>query len=40
MSVTVGVIGLGAMGSAIAIRLTQAGFDVIGIDLHERNMAE
>jgi len=35
MSVTVGVIGLGAMGSAIAIRLTQAGFDVIGIDLLE-----
>lgn len=40
MSVTVGVIGLGAMGSAIAIRLTQAGFDVIGLDLLDRNMAE
>lgn len=40
MSTIVGVIGLGAMGSAIAIRLTQAGFDVIGIDLFEHNMAE
>ncbi len=40
MSATVGVVGLGAMGSAIAIRLTQAGFDVIGIDLLDKNMAE
>lgn len=40
MSTIVGVIGLGAMGSAIAIRLTQAGFDVIGIDLLDKNMAE
>jgi 3-hydroxyisobutyrate dehydrogenase-like beta-hydroxyacid dehydrogenase len=40
MSATVGVIGLGAMGSAIAIRLCQAGFDVIGIDLLDRNMSE
>ena len=40
MSAIVGVVGLGAMGSAIAIRLTQAGFDVIGIDLFEHNMAE
>jgi len=40
MSVTVGVIRLGAMGSAIAIRITQAGFDVIGLDLLDKNMAE
>jgi len=40
MSTIVGVVGLGAMGSAIAIRLTQAGFDVIGIDLLDKNMAE
>ena len=33
MSITVGVVGLGAMGSAIAIRLCEAGFNVIGLDL-------
>jgi 3-hydroxyisobutyrate dehydrogenase-like beta-hydroxyacid dehydrogenase len=40
MSITVGVVGLGAMGSAIAIRLCQAGFDVIGLDLYNHNMSE
>lgn len=40
MPATVGVIGLGAMGLALATRLVQAGFDVIGLDLLEPNMAE
>ena len=30
---TVGVIGLGIMGSAIAANLVKAGFEVIGTDL-------
>lgn len=32
---SVGVIGLGAMGGAIAVRLTQAGFDVHGYDISQ-----
>lgn len=40
MGVTVGVIGLGAMGLALATRLVQAGHDVIGLDVLEPNMAE
>src|SRR3546814_3223359 len=40
MSKRVGVIGLGAMGSAIAIRCCQAGHEVVGFDLRADTMDE
>lgn len=40
MSERVGVIGLGAMGSAIAIRCCQAGHEVVGFDLRSETMDE
>lgn len=38
MSDTVGMIGLGAMGSAMAANLGRAGFDVVGYDLDEEQI--
>jgi 3-hydroxyisobutyrate dehydrogenase-like beta-hydroxyacid dehydrogenase len=32
MTKKVGVIGLGAMGSAMALRMVEAGYDVVGTD--------
>ena len=40
MSKTVGVVGLGAMGSAMAIMLVKAGFEVVGFDLREAALDE
>jgi ketopantoate reductase len=40
MSKTVGVVGLGAMGSAMALMLVKAGFDVVGFDVREAALDE
>lgn len=40
MSKTVGVVGLGAMGSAMAIMLVKAGFEVVGFDVREAALDE
>jgi putative dehydrogenase len=40
MSKTVGVVGLGAMGSAMAIMLVKAGFEVVGFDLRDAALDE
>ena len=40
MSKTVGIVGLGAMGSAMAIMLVKAGFDVVGFDLRDAALDE
>ncbi|MBS27359.1 MAG: hypothetical protein CL566_00280 [Alphaproteobacteria bacterium] len=40
MSKTVGVVGLGAMGSAMAIMLVKAGFDVVGYDPRDEALDE
>ena len=36
---TVGVVGLGDMGSGLALNLIKNGFDVVGIDLKPERMA-
>lgn len=40
MTKTVGVVGLGAMGSAMAIMLVKGGFEVVGFDVREEALAE
>jgi len=40
MSETVGVIGLGVLGSAIAANLSTGGFDVVGCDVRAETLAE
>ncbi len=40
MSKKIGVIGLGAMGSAMALRLVNAGYDVVGTDVRQPCMDE
>jgi L-threonate 2-dehydrogenase len=40
MTTRVGIVGLGAMGSAMAIMLTRAGFAVVGFDLREAALKE
>ena len=35
MTETVGLVGLGAMGSAMAIMLVKAGYDVVGFDVRK-----
>ncbi len=40
MTKRVGVIGLGAMGSAMALRLVKAGFDVVGTDVRQACLDE
>ncbi len=40
MSKTVGVVGLGAMGSAMAIMLVKAGFQVVGFDVRDEALDE
>lgn len=39
MNQMVGIIGIGAMGSAIAIRLREAGYDVVGTDVVDEHVA-
>lgn len=40
MSKTVGIVGLGAMGSAMAIMIMKAGHEVVGFDLREDALKE
>ena len=40
MSKIVGVVGLGAMGSAFAIMLVKAGFEVVGFDVRAAALDE
>ena len=40
MAMTVGIVGLGAMGGGIALTLRKNGFPVIGFDLKDELMAE
>lgn len=40
MSKTVGVVGLGAMGSAMAVMLVKGGFDVVGFDVRGEALDE
>ena len=40
MTKKVGIIGLGAMGSAMALRLVKAGYDVVGTDVRQTCMDE
>jgi len=40
MADSVGIVGVGAMGSAIARRLLQAGYDVVGYDVREDYLAD
>ncbi len=40
MSKTVGIVGLGAMGSAMAIMLVKAGYNIVGFDLRDAALVE
>jgi len=40
MTQKIGIIGLGAMGSAMALRLVKAGYDVVGTDVRQACMDE
>lgn len=40
MSKTVGIVGLGAMGSAMAVMLVKAGYKVVGFDLRDATLDE
>jgi 3-hydroxyisobutyrate dehydrogenase-like beta-hydroxyacid dehydrogenase len=40
MTTCVGIVGLGAMGSAIAVMLVRAGYDVVGFDVRADALAE